>query len=285
MSVVIPIAKKKDIPVVCYNMSLGPISSKLGKVCIKRVLDCTELVIVRDKESIRMLQDLNINVDNIKMAADSAWNIFVLNPFRLPKSEHVRTIINENDRYMSFNVTSYIDTWLSRGAKGFNADNFVRIMADAIIKSINAFDVKILLVVTQIMDLEISKQIYTRVNHPSRVAIVSNKEFNFHEIIGFISKAELHIGMRTHSLIFAAASCVPTIGIITYPKNRGFMESIEQEERMIGLDNSFNVDTLFRLILKTWDARKTIRKELRPVAAKEKNKASSSAKHLRKYLN
>ena len=75
MSVVLPVAKKKRIPIILYNVSLGPISSNLGKICLQKVLDSSEIIIVRDKESIKMLRELNLYHSDIKIGADCALNI------------------------------------------------------------------------------------------------------------------------------------------------------------------------------------------------------------------
>ncbi|MCI5147610.1 MAG: polysaccharide pyruvyl transferase family protein, partial [Candidatus Electrothrix sp. AR3] len=43
-----PFCKKKGIPIVLYNVSVGPIDYPVGKKALQKVLDATDLVVTRD---------------------------------------------------------------------------------------------------------------------------------------------------------------------------------------------------------------------------------------------
>jgi polysaccharide pyruvyl transferase WcaK-like protein len=51
LSMAIPLAKKKNIPTVLYNASLGPISTELGKYCLRQIVRNSDLLILRDIQS------------------------------------------------------------------------------------------------------------------------------------------------------------------------------------------------------------------------------------------
>ena len=68
MSLVLPMAKKRGIPVVLYNVSLGPVSRNAGKVCMRRVLNSSENIIVRDEESLKHLLLLELIDRILKLA-------------------------------------------------------------------------------------------------------------------------------------------------------------------------------------------------------------------------
>lgn len=281
ISLVLPLSRKRNIPTVLYNISLGPIQTERGSKCLQTVLDCADIVILRDRVSMHVLDKWKLHYPQLKFAADSAFNVIPLNPFKKPKTINS---IEEHDTYISWNVTSYIDIWLKGGRNRMDVNRFIIIMSEAIRKTIDQLNVKILMVITQIMDINIAKKVVHETNRPKMITLVSNRTFSYREIAGFLSKAQIHVGMRTHSLILAAAAGTPTIAILTYPKNRGFMESIKQQDRMVEFSD-FTADRLFNLVKETWNNRKQVRSELGPTVDLQKIKARSSARELKMFMN
>jgi len=285
LSMVLPMAKKKGIPTILYNMSLGPVSSRLGKLCMRRVLDCSDLVIVRDMESIEMLNSLNLQHNDVKIGADCALNISLPPVERIEQIKKNESIFEEKGRYLSFNISSYVGGVFVKGTKkGIDINRFIQIIAETIDRIIEEMNKKIIIIITQLMDLSIARKILKKVYNRQSTTLISNKTYNHNEIAGILSKVEINVGMRTHSLILATSFCTPTICIIAYPKNRGYMKTIEQEERMIEFGDSFTTENLFTLIKDTWKNRGRIKRELEPVIAREKAKAKQSAGYLKKYL-
>ena len=285
MALVLPMAKKKGIPVVLYNVSLGPVSSTLGKRCLQRVVDASELIIVRDRESIDLLQRLNLYRSYIKQGADCALNVLLPSPERIEEIKIKECILDEDDHYISFNINSYIDAFVKRKAKSVGIDQFVQIIAETMDKIIEEIGKKIVFVITQSMDIKIAQMVLRKVRNPQDITLITNKTYTHNELAGILSQVEMHVGMRTHSLILATASLTPTVGIVYRPKNRGFMKTIEQEDKIIEFGDSFTSQNLFLLIKKTWEERKVIREQLRPIIAREKKKARQSAAMLKDYLS
>ncbi|MDZ7724139.1 MAG: polysaccharide pyruvyl transferase family protein [candidate division KSB1 bacterium] len=58
LSRVLPKAHKRNIPTVLYNSSLGPVPTPAGKKCLKRVVNSADVLMLRDRDSIDLLQDL-----------------------------------------------------------------------------------------------------------------------------------------------------------------------------------------------------------------------------------
>lgn len=284
MALVLPIAKKKGIPVVLYNVSLGPVTSPLGKICLQRVLNSSESVIVRDRESIDMLHVLNIFSNDIKLGADCALNIPLAAPERLEQIKKNESILDEKDLYLSFNISSYMDVYVKGKKTGIRTERFIQIIAETMNRIIEDMGNKIVFVITQPMDLKIAEKVLHRVKYRQSITLISNRTYSHNELAGILSQVEMHVGMRTHSLIFATSSCTPTVGIIATPKNRGYMKAIEQQDRIIEFGDAFTTSNLFQLIQKTWKDRKIIREQLAPIMKREKMRASMSTKYLEKYL-
>jgi len=285
MALVLPMAKRKNIPVVLYNVSLGPITSSLGGLCMTKVIESSDIVILRDpSESKPLLESLKLTPKEMHVGADCALNI------HLPQKERIRQI-NETEgifdvpgEYISFNVSTYLDVFVRGKKKGIGHERFIKIISETMDWITGSLKKKIVFVITQPMDLKIADLVLNALQNRKEVTLVSNKTYSHNEIAGILSQVEMHIGMRTHSLIFATSSCVPTIGIIATQKNRGYMRTIEQDDRMIEFGDSFTAENLKALILDTWNNRQVIREQLSSIVKREKGKASGGSKYLEKYL-
>ncbi|OIP62629.1 MAG: hypothetical protein AUK29_08045 [Nitrospirae bacterium CG2_30_53_67] len=286
LALALPLAKKRGIPVVLYNVSLGPVYTKIGRSCLNRVLNSSEIVLLRDRESRTLLQELQPSFpsERVFQTADCALNTIPGDQDRLVQIQTKEGILTGSRPWMSFNISSYIDVYM-RGykGKGFGRDKFLEIMARVLESACREFGVNPLMVVTQPMDIPINKELLARARDGHRVKIISNTEYSYRDLALVLSKVDLHIGMRTHSLILASSVLTPVVGIIATPKNRGFMCSIEQEERMIEFDH-FSEEIVHKVLQTTWYNRHKIKQGLAPIIAREKKKAEGAADLLRKYL-
>jgi len=102
-------------------------------------------------------------------------------------------------------------------------------------------------------DRKLIEMIFAKMKNNKKVNVCDNVP-TVEEFTRIIKEQDLVIGMRLHSLIFAAANNVPMIGLEYMPKIKGFMESIEQEEY------SLNIKTLSSELLFE-RARKSIEKK------------------------
>ena len=72
-------------------------------------------------------------------------------------------------------------------------------------------------------------------------------------------------------------------GIIAYPKNRGYLESIDRGDGMLEFAD-FNADSLWDLVRTTWEQRVTLKERLIPAVERERQRARESAGHLAAWL-
>ncbi len=134
------------------------------------------------------------------------------------------------------------------------------------------------------MDNTITQEALAYTRHSRYIKIVSNTGYTYQDIAGILELSDLHVGMRTHSLILASAVLTPTVSINAYPKNAGFMQSIKQEKWTIDFSN-FTVEKLTNLIITAWSERESISQVLAPIIELEKEKARQSAAMLKDYLS
>lgn len=283
LSLVLPLAKKRGIPVVLYNCSLGPIRSHKGRLCLEKVINSAHTVILRDQISLELIERENLKHQNTIEGADCALNSKPVSENRfieICKKEH---LFENGIPSIGFNINSYIDVFIQKDKKSFGQSNLVNLYAETADKVIEASDVDIIFIETQYMDMGIANEVKEKIKNYNRVRMISNRYYNYREICAVMKRLELLVGMRTHSLILASSMGVPVVGIETYPKNRGFMRTIGLEENLIKF-RDLSVDAFFRLIDFAYKERKNIKKKMIPLVEKEKAKARKSAEFLRKFL-
>lgn len=184
---------------------------------------------------------------------------------------------------LSFNINAYIDSWAKQNS-GFGRDRFLQAISQTLNRLIETLDIDILYVVTQVMDTPITQESLKGVQRRDRIHLVSNADYTYQEIAGLLQRADLHVGMRTHSLILAAAVGTPMVAINSYPKTAGFMKTIGQDDRVIYFDQ-LSTDALTVAVSQAWHDRDLIRAAMLPQIQREQAKARSSAALVTKLLS
>jgi polysaccharide pyruvyl transferase WcaK-like protein len=268
--------------VILYNIGLGPVTTNMGKKSLKSILYQSDLIVLRDVDSLNLLKSLDVVHPRIHLSADSA-----LNSIPVPK-ERVKEIM-ENEgitrirNIIGFNINSYIDAFISGDRKRLSRVEFTDIIAEVSDRLIEELDVEIVFIITQHMDIKIAEEVVEKIKNQKNVKLITNKKYSHNEIMGLMGELDLLIGMRTHSLILGSAMNVPLVGIIPYTKSRSYMKEIEQADKTIEFNN-FNAESLISLVKSTWDQRKQIREQLQPKIQKMKETASGSANLLVEYI-
>lgn len=283
LSHVLPLAGKRGIPVVLYNMSLGPVRTPRGVRCLRRILDCADLVITRDDVSLDLARELGTAEDKLHAGADCALNVVPSGKKRLEEIAAIEGILRGPRPSVGFNVNSYIDAFVRPKGEGIGRGPFLRVMRAVIDRTIETLDVDAVLVITQPMDLGIARELLDGVKNRSRIRLISNRTYSHEEIAAVLSRLEIFTGMRTHSLILSTSVGTPVVGIVAYPKNRGYLRSIGMSDQLIEFDD-FTEDNLWSMVERTWREREGLREKLIPAIEEEKRKARRSAELLRPFI-
>lgn len=283
LSKVLPMAKKKGIPVVLYNSSLGPVTCPAGNKAMQRVIDSADKVILRDVESVEMLKRENITHPDINEGADCALNATPVADKRFEEICQEQDLFKSERPVIGFNVNSYVDAFVREDGKTFGRENLVELYAETVDRTIEDLGVDIVFVETQVMDMGIANEVLAKIKNKQHVRLVTNKIYSYNEICSVLQRFELFVGMRTHSLILSSAMGTPPVGIVTYPKNRGYMRTIGLEQNLIEF-KALSVDAYTDLIKKAFENRVAIKKSMDPNVVREKQKAKGAADLLEKYL-
>ncbi|RMF05870.1 MAG: hypothetical protein D6768_00365 [Chloroflexi bacterium] len=282
LSLVLPMAKKRGIPVVLYNMSLGPVSTPAGTWCMKRVINSVERIILRDQQSKDLLDRLNVSLPPVDFGADSALNTEFCSAERLQEIVAAKGLFTNPNGTIGFNVNVYLDQYLKHGARS-DTKPFIQMISGAIDQVIDELDVDILFFVTQVMDIRVTNAIIDNIKNKQRIKTITNKEYSFEELTAVMSKLLLMVAMRTHALILASSAGTPVAGIISYPKTTGYLKTIGQGQWIINFED-LETDRLFDLVASVYHNRDEIKKTLLPAVEREKQKAAASALTLQPWL-
>ncbi len=274
ISRIAPICRKRGIPLVLYNCSIGPVERERGIRALRRVLDATPLVITRDVATGALLERLYPGqCPEIVMHADCALNTAPPSAARLDEIIRKEELFTNPKGTIGLNVNAYIDDFNETGT--MDRDGFCRMIAATADALIERLGVDILFTVSQIMDMKITRQCVGYSRYPGRLRVVGNERYTYQELTGLLSKLDVHAGLRTHTLIFCAAVHTPMVNINAYPKSSGFMETIGMADWTIEFAD-LSRDRLVDTVARAWEQRDALREHMRPLVEYEKQKARAS---------
>lgn len=279
----IPKARKHGIPVVLYNVSLGPVRTRAGQWCLRRVLKSSELIILRDDDSLKVLEEIGpISVPVVK-GADSALSAPACSPDRIATILHDHGIDNGTRPRVAINVNSYGDAFVRDGRSTFSREKLLVTLSEVAEWIHGELNADVWLLGTQLMDLDILRDLARRIHVGGSVRVFTNQRYSYAELKGLLSSVDLLIGMRTHSIILASAMGTPVIGIVTYPKTRGYLKRIDQDQQGIPLLD-LTAQRLKDLIRASWDKRARLRQRTVDAVERERRLAWQAAEYLHAYL-
>lgn len=229
---VIKLALMRRTKVMLYSNGIGPIQNKRNYRKVKKILDKVDLITLREQSSKDELEKIGVSNPNVIVTADPA---FTLKP---TNDETVNKILRKmglrtDDEYICISVRP----WKNLGKEFEDA---VAHVADYVKKT---YGLECVIVPMQCpKDTEISKRIAIK----SKSGVVAPENLTPSEILGLTKRAKLIIGMRLHTLIYAAATNTPIIGLIYDPKITAVMDELEQKYTL-SVEN-LNPMTLIRYV-------------------------------------
>lgn len=212
---IIGLAQRFGKPTMLYANSFGPIRTRAGRRLARDIVNRMDLVTVRDELSLQELAALGISRPPAYLTADPA--LALESPGPGPgKQVLAREGIPEGPGPL---VVISLRNW--RGT-----DRYLEAVARTGDYLAHAYDSRVLFLPLQWdQDYHVALRVKDLMNHPS---YIMKRGCLPGELLSLTGMAHLVIGMRLHSLIFAAVSRVPMVGIIYDPKVRGFLQQVDQ---------------------------------------------------------
>jgi polysaccharide pyruvyl transferase WcaK-like protein len=262
LAALIPFARLCGRKVLCFCVGIGPLDRPLGRRITRMICNLSDEVMVREESSRELLESIGVPPARLReIWADVAF----INPPAPP--ERGREIlaahgVGPHERLLGVNVNAYLDKWLGSEST-LDRAGFIAEFARALDTVVERCGARVVMVITQVMDLGIAEEIRERMAHRERVPVISNRDLSNQEIMAVLGETSLFAGMRLHSLILAAAMEVPVVPLAYAPKVRHFA-------RMLGLEGSsfefagFSGERLATALTRSWEEREQTRARMVP---------------------
>lgn len=255
-SFIIGLAKLARKPVFIYAQGIGPISKKLNRKIIKYLFNKVDYITLRDVYSKKLIESIGVK-NNITIVPDPVMAFDVNN-------------IDDNLPY-EYKTKNYI-TISIRNWKS-NNHMFFSNLAKACDKIIDSGIEVVFVPMHGEDDEKISKYVSSKMKNNSNII---SKDLSIEERVAYIKNSKVLIGMRLHSLIFAATVGVPMIGISYDPKIDSYLNLVKQPS-LGSVDEFLNDEDLVKLVFDIMDNYESSKLSIEEESYKLKELASFTA--------
>ena len=248
-------------PVMVCSATIGPYKGRFLRSFASYVLNKVDIITLREEFSQNYLQVLGVNKPSVYLSADLA---FLLEP---DSDETISTILESinitpmNKPLIGIAPTAMMHPSLKR-------QQYIQLMAELSNFLIEDLDSTIVYITNTYQDKTITQSIYQEVKHKHKVRLLP-AILSASEIKGIIGKCDIFICSRFHALVASTSLAVPSLGIVSYSKNKfhGVIgEMMGQKNYLLDIDDKFDYDCFFaELKLKVndlWNNRDLVVKDL-----------------------
>ncbi|MFH1855690.1 MAG: polysaccharide pyruvyl transferase family protein [Candidatus Omnitrophota bacterium] len=275
------IFKKK---VMLYAVGVSGVKTKAGKFLIKISLNrFIDVITVRDDISRRWLKKSGVKKE-IHITADPA---ILLEPTESDRTNEIlkKEQINDSNPLIGIAVAPIF----KNPKYGHNQQKRFGELRDFWIKLIDIIALKfkadIIIIPMQLpLDREYAQNLLQDIKNKHRVKIITGN-YVPREIMGLIGRMGILIGMRFHSLVFAAKMGVPMVGIIYDPKAHCFLKEMGQRKFAMDIgdgtlwrNKKLNLDEVVKNLDIVWLNKKGIKEDIEKMTEKLCSKALLNAK-------
>lgn len=230
------LAKRMGLITALYSNGVGPINSPFNRYLTKRVLEKIDFLSVRDEDSRSFLKDMGIRKKDICLTADPA---LILEPALEERGKDILIIEGIDIENINSLVGISVRPWIHNYREAFaRFSDFISRELESEILFIpfhGEDDIEESLEIIKLMD--------------ERAHIIKGR-YNPKELMSIIKRLNLLVGVRLHSLIFAAAVGTPFCGLSYDPKIDGFLKMFEMEP--IGYMDSMDLDVMCSGVKGLW---------------------------------
>ena len=259
---IMQLARRHHMKSMLYANGIGPLIRNGNRRRAAKMLHQLDLITLRDPYSSEELKNLGVYRDDIVLTADPAFNI-------VPASE--AETIKILSAFGLTKTTGLIGIAI-RHWKAHSADfeQIIAKTADYLHETLGLTPVFINMQFP--VDVKISRSIMQKMRTK---AYMIDQSLTETQMLGIISKMDLILGERLHTLIYAAVVSVAFVGIVYDPKIKWFMDYIGQSS-YVDLDQ-LSFKTLIREIRSCLDNRDFIHAHLQEKSEEMKQMAKKTA--------
>jgi polysaccharide pyruvyl transferase CsaB len=218
-----PLAKAQrfGITTILWSVGVENLRFSKSKELVRRVLNKANAITVRDPSSKTRLEEVGIQ-NQITVTADPAILLGAKFGKNRSISKNPRAIVCL--RHWNKGGVNMLDRHADE-----NLINSLAYVLDFMIKHLNT-EIEFLpfRTISPDDDREVAKMVVSRMTSREHI-ICHSRVPSIDEAINILSKADILIGMRLHSVILATSLGIPSIGLSYMPKVRDYMNYIDQE--------------------------------------------------------
>lgn len=242
----IQFAKVAGKTVVLAFVGIGPLNSKIGRVCTRIALSGIALCIVRDQDSKRMLDDLGIIGTEVICASDIALNLecrsdigfsdFIGEKYVLLSLRHLYNRSNSITpaSFNSGNVKlgSRLDVFLTKLARELT--KFLEANKGIDVVAVPFFGYR-----DELVHAALRSKLDPRCRQRLRLL---GEVVHPCQYLSLAGSARCVIGMRLHSLVLASLKGVPVLALSYAPKVKAFMKQLKLDDQVIDVAVEPDID-------------------------------------------
>jgi len=240
------LAKRYNAKTMLFANGIGPINRRINRRKAARVLNGLDAITLREPVSLEELKKMGVTSPEIHVTSDPA---ILLDP--IPDEDIDRIMAKEgvpSDRpLIGISVRKWAD---------MSYLDAIAALADYCVDRFNACPVFIPM--QHPSDVNVCEAIIKRM---SRNAWLIRGYYQPEELLGLISRLTLMIGMRLHSLIYAASQMVPALGLVYEPKVDAFLKEVSQPSA--GTPLHMDCRKVYGLLDDLWENRDAMREKLK----------------------
>ncbi len=211
-------AKRLNLKTYFYANGIGPVKKRNARL-VSRVANKVDLITLRDEMSLNELLRLNVTIPETKVTADPAVILESSDKKRVLEIFKSEGIVY-GEKYLGISLRAW-------DSNDINIESKIAAVADYAFES---YGIKTVLIpMRHSIDMHICENVLSLIKHKAH--ILKNR-YNVFDTVAITREMYIVMGMRLHTLVYAAGGGVPLIGLIYDPKNKGFLDYIEQN-RMV----------------------------------------------------
>ncbi|MWV46587.1 polysaccharide pyruvyl transferase CsaB [Paenibacillus sp. HJL G12] len=268
---VIKLAQWLKKPVFIYSQGVGPVNRKLFNPMIKNVFKKCEYISVRDVQSSELLQSMGLQNSRIHVVPDPVLGL-------TPESENLSSIEPEKGQRLPV-IGISVRYWDPgrRELKGI-AEGLRQVCEK---QPVHLRFLPFYFPNDEKASQEIIQQLGDIASGGSKVS-VCREAVHPRQMLAEVGRCDLVIGMRLHSLIYAANQLVPLIGVSYDPKIDHFLKRLEIAP--VGTSSSLDPGKLASEISHLLTGAETWKEANKPSINRLKQEAEAPAQHIIDFL-
>lgn len=238
-------------PLMLNAIGVGPLFSEVGRRQTLAVFEQASIATVRDAESGELLVGLGLDPTQVRVTADPAY-LLEASPKELTKSMLAAEGLPFSGDYL-------IGVALRNWDIGTPSKDWTRHIAEALDTMIERHQARVLFLPFQRVDWHLTDDyavanlVRQQMRHQNE-SLVLKGSYTTQQKAAILAHCNMVLGMRLHSLIFAAKAGVPVVGLVYDPKVQNAMRQLESERYAIELA-ALTTDELTRLLEEVYQRR------------------------------